>query len=149
MVKKIKIDNETNELDYLFGGYFSVCGKIDMVKKKAHTSTYYLPIRVSFDEMRTAKLFQKRFGGFIRQNSHSCEHMENSKITRDINCRVSGGEILPFLKKIKPFIIGKRMQKRIEIAIGFRKYQMRHFNQKTDKVRKERHKYYLRMRRLR
>ena len=64
---KIEINNETNELNYLFGGYFSGCGrvKIRKIKQDVSSVSYDLSICVSFDNMKFAKLFKENFGGYI------------------------------------------------------------------------------------
>ena len=152
MVKKIKIDNETNELNYLFGGYFSAIGRIFIRKYKNKMGSYSLRSEVFFDDLKIAKLFQENFGGTVRVcKNTTIKHWRSKKgkvknIRRHICWRtIDGGE---FYHAIYPYIINKRMKKKIKIAIKYWRYQQQHFGESKYPVREQKHKYYLQMKRL-
>ena len=148
MPKKIIISNETNELNFLFGGYFSYGGCVTLRKKKNTKASYCLTIALSFDDMKIAKLFQESFGGCIEKKSKRFpEHWTQSpsKITKNIRWRISGVNLNDFISAIEPYLIGINIKKKIKIAKEFHKYQQRNFQGRSKKVRDERHKFYLQM----
>ena len=153
------ITNETNELNYLFGGYFSARGKIVIRKKLRKRSDgrnnlggYELYINICFDDLKIAKLFQENFGGDIKRLKRSNltrkrkEISQTFKIKRNVIWRIGSGNVMDFLTAIEPYIIEKRIEKQIKIAKEYYRYQQKHYSGQTDKVRKQKHKYYLQMR---
>ena len=156
MPKKIEITNETNELNFLFGGYFSGRGNIGLIKINSsklqnYTSTYKLYIEIHFDEMKFAKLFQKNFGGYIfviPKSKPKPKLWNGRRSNRNIRCYVPMLEANDFLSAIEPYIIDKKMKKKIKVAREYHKYQQKNLWRKTEQVRKQKHKFYLQMRGL-
>ena len=147
MVKKIEINWETNELNYLFGGYFSAIGSIWIYKGNQSEGSYYLRTSIHFDELRIAKLFQKSFGGNIGKNS-TPTHWKQHRARRNIIWVTNGSHSFEFLNSIEPYIIDKKVKKKIVVAKAYYNYQQKNFSGKSERVRKQKHKYYLQMRRL-
>ena len=153
MAKKIEINNETNELNYLFGGYFSGCGHVNLYKVKKYEESYSFKGNVAFDDLKIAKLFQQNFGGIIREESRTPpfwnENNKVNKIWKKFSWYIDGVMLKDFIVIIKPYVINKRLLKRFEILEKFIGCQLKNKNQKSERYRKQKHKYYLRMRRLR
>ena len=152
MAKKIEINNETNELNYLFGGYFSGRGIISIVRHnpKAKRGSYWIMIYISFEDKSAAKLFQENFGGSIRERKYP-KHWKSPKTKKNRKMSVwcvAHCEAMDFLCAIEPYILNKRMEKRIILAKKFYNYQQKNSWGKTDRIRKQKHKYYLSMRSL-
>ena len=157
MAKKIEITNETNELNFLFGGYFSGRGNVLLHKMKSKKGgVFYLKVSISFDDMKIAKLFQENFGGKIKKGVENIERKkrngvnikEKYEIKRNILWVISCLNAMDFLSSIQPFIIEKKTKKKIDIAINYCKFQNKNLWRKTEEIRKQRNKFYLQMRRL-
>ena len=67
-VIKIEINNETNELNFLFGGYFSGRGSVTIKKYGKLKGSYAIRASLFFDSMKFAKLFEENFGGGYNQS---------------------------------------------------------------------------------
>ena len=149
---KSKINFETNELNYLFGGYFSGCGHINLYKMKKSKGCYSFKGNVSFDDLKIIELFQKNFGGIIREEQKPApfwnENNKVNKIWKKYTWYIDGGMLKDFILAIKPYIINKRLLKRFEIAEKFISYQQKYLHNRSEIVRKQKHKYWLQMRRL-
>lgn len=160
-MKKIEIDNETNELNWLFGGYFSGVGNIYIYKQKEDykikkgknkRTRYRLRTSIHFDDKKIAELFKENFGGAIRnKNDNKNRIVKGKEIPRKRNWwwYCVGSNAGCFIGAIQPYILEKRMKKQIKIGLKFHNYQLKHLFSQSETVRKQKHKYYLQMRRLR
>ena len=159
MVKKIKIDNETDELNYLFGGYFSACGSVRIGRRLSRKikgsymklCNYDLIVNVFFEDLKDAKLLQQNFGGGIDiPKDFKCTIYEGRicKYKKHIRWRMNCNEAGLFLGAIQPYLIGKLIKKKVKLAIKFHNYKQKHFKTKNEVYKKQKHQFYLQMRRL-
>ena len=174
MAKKIVIDNETNELNYLFGGYFSACGKINMYKskrrrqgsktyqrkrprqgsktyRKTYRNTYQIEITIYFENLKDGKLFQENFGGDVRPFGgyfNPKSYPKGYKYRKKWRWRISYSEAGFFLKAIQPYLIGNLIKRKVKLALKYHNYKQKHFYSNLESYSKQKHKYYLQMRRL-
>ena len=154
MVKKIKIDNETNELNYLFGGYFSGCGKIYLFKTRQprllnspQRFRWELRVMVYFEDLKDAELFKKNWGGGVVKEIKNPPHW-GGKLRRRYTIQVKWSDAGFFIKAIQPYLMGSLIKKRAKLGLKFHNYQQKHWHQSSDAVREQKHKYYLQMKRL-
>ena len=151
-----KINFEANELNFLFGGYFSAIGKININQRrigKKKWNSYTLYITLSFQDLKIAKLFQKNFGGNIQiQTFDFPEHWRKPKVKRTL-ARIHWGCVsshaIEFLTSIETYMIDNKKIKQIKLARKYWYYQQKNLNLQSEAVRKQKHKYYLQMRALR
>ena len=153
MDKKIKIDNETNELNCMLGGYFSYGGKINICnyKMKGRKTRFYdLKILVYFDNLKDANLFKDNWGGGVCDDTlRNKKYPKKIKFKKNIYWRLYSSDTGYFLRAIQPYLIGNLTKKRVKLALRFHNYKQKHIQQQSEAYRKQKHKYYLQMRRLR
>ena len=154
---KVKINFETNELNYLFGGYFSGCGKLRIGKKTHGVGSYSLTINICFDDLKIAELFQQSFGGHLykrksnvitKQGLKGKSQTTTFKIRKIYRWVSAENSTKDFIYAIEPYIIDKQMKKRFAVAKAYYNYQQKNSGLHSDVVRKQKYKYYLQMRRL-
>ena len=148
------ITNETNELNYLFGGYFSAIGKITLQKANGgrinKQSSYNLFVQLYFREIKIAKLFQQNFGGVVKKvnKENFPPHFVKNRPIRSVLWYVNSLNAYDFLVAIEGYVIDSKIKKQIKVAKAYYLYQQTNFHRRLERVRKQKHKYYLQMRGL-
>jgi len=150
---KSLINHETNELNYYFGGYFESRHSICIAKIKVKNTKrvlYQLRLKLFSPEKSVIKLFKQNFGGCtISKNNKKYAKPKNTKWWWSCNSEAT----IDFLYAIKPYIQGKKLLKKVELAIRFRKFQLKSYRRwgntkSSNKIRKKREEFYQEMRRL-
>ena len=145
-MKKIEINNETNELNYYFAGYFDSRGSISIGKhgkKKLHA--YQLKSSCCFDNKKQAELFKMNFGGTIQDNRERKISHWKGKLNKTWEWKMNNYE---FIDNILPYILGKKTKQKLELAKKFFHYKKQYLWSHSPKVRAGKRKMYLQMRRL-
>ncbi|KKL14972.1 hypothetical protein LCGC14_2510300, partial [marine sediment metagenome] len=136
MVKKIEIDNETNELNYLFGGYFSGQGRIYYIKEKVNGrhpfGRHFLRITVCFEDLKDAEMFKHNWGGnniTTINPSPSVWTSGKNKVKKIHRLTINHSDSGFLLNAIQPYIIGKFMKKKVNLAIKIHNYCQKHWHE--------------------
>jgi len=153
---KLKICNEANELNYYFGGLFDGIGKIyihrELRRDRKQTGlTFVMNLYCGFDNKNLAKLFQQNFGGLIHDYSRSINPKTKNRYKKPFVWRSQRGNAMDFLCAIQPYILGKKMSKKVEVAIKFEKFKERNLgkhNKTHPSIAKKRKDFYQKMRKL-
>lgn len=143
-----KINHEANELNYYFGGYFEAKGRIYLIKNRK-SKGYGLSSAVFFSDKKVAELFKQNFGGLIIQKDTNFKFGNVTKKKYKLWLwKCNAESTTDFLQAIQPYIIGKKLIKKIELMIKFRRFRQRNFCSNSKYARETREKYYQEMKKL-
>ncbi len=165
--KESQINNEDDQLNHYFAGYFEGYGRVRLYKhktkskwyskkekrmKKSKGESYHLIINIFFEDKKVAELFKEQWGGSIIKELRIKEYRKDlnfeSKRKKIYQWIAECNSSIDFLGAIYDFILGKKLRKKIELAMKFRRFQRKNFNMRTESVKRTKEKFYQQLKRL-
>ncbi len=126
---KTLINHENNYLNYYFAGYFEGKGSIGISREvdlrcPVSKNRYRLRIILQFPQKDMVNLFIKDFGGKVVK-------IRNRTIKYPWRWYCIDGDCIYFLRAIRPFLLCKRTQRKIDLAIKFWRFREKNLNKKS------------------